>query len=278
MNRRTLHLLAIVLVLLSIIAPSWLTVIAQNASLDDQLRAQYQLVKMSKDSNGQAVTQQGTVLKVLKGGIPSVPPDGSPCRVTYANGSLGKPGASCNLKRDLLRGGGVPWPGGMHWPGGPKSSASESRDLSTGEKVYPAKIEVHPDKGQVILQIVECDSCNGATQPSSYKAEVVFQFAAGSLDGGSVNQVVDTINQVLAFDENSDTSQQAGANSSQSAQNAPVDQASAQPQTIHLGQSIDEVVAVFGQPEKILSLGDKQIYVYKDVKITFVNSKVSDMQ
>jgi hypothetical protein len=45
-----------------------------------------------------------------------------------------------------------------------------------------------------------------------------------------------------------------------------------------LGQTIDEVVAVFGQPEKIVNLGSKQIYVYKDLKVTFVKGKVSDVQ
>jgi hypothetical protein len=33
-----------------------------------------------------------------------------------------------------------------------------------------------------------------------------------------------------------------------------------------------------GQPEKIVNLGTKQIYVYKDLKITFVSGKVSDVQ
>jgi hypothetical protein len=41
---------------------------------------------------------------------------------------------------------------------------------------------------------------------------------------------------------------------------------------------VDEVKAVLGQPEKFVSLGSKQIYVYKDLKITFVNGKVTDAQ
>ena len=34
----------------------------------------------------------------------------------------------------------------------------------------------------------------------------------------------------------------------------------------------------YGQPEKTVNLGSKQIYVYKDLKVTFVNGKVSDVQ
>jgi len=50
------------------------------------------------------------------------------------------------------------------------------------------------------------------------------------------------------------------------------------PQSIQLGQTIDQVVAILGQPDKTVNLGLKQIYVYKDLKVTFVNGKVSDVQ
>jgi hypothetical protein len=52
----------------------------------------------------------------------------------------------------------------------------------------------------------------------------------------------------------------------------------AAPQSIQLGQTIDQVVAILGQPEKTVNLGSKQIYVYKDLKVTFVGGKVSDVQ
>jgi hypothetical protein len=38
------------------------------------------------------------------------------------------------------------------------------------------------------------------------------------------------------------------------------------------------VQAAMGKPEKIVHLGSKQIYLYKDLKVTFVNGKVSDVQ
>ncbi len=38
------------------------------------------------------------------------------------------------------------------------------------------------------------------------------------------------------------------------------------------------MVAALGQPEKIVNLGPKQIYVYKDLKVTFLKGKVSDVQ
>jgi hypothetical protein len=47
---------------------------------------------------------------------------------------------------------------------------------------------------------------------------------------------------------------------------------------ITLGQSIDSVTAALGSPVRIIDLGAKKIYAYKDMKITFTNGKVSDVQ
>jgi hypothetical protein len=40
----------------------------------------------------------------------------------------------------------------------------------------------------------------------------------------------------------------------------------------------DQVEAAMGKPEKIVNLGPKKIYVYKDLKVTFLNGKVFDVQ
>ena len=48
--------------------------------------------------------------------------------------------------------------------------------------------------------------------------------------------------------------------------------------TLTLGLSIDQVRAIQGDPQKIVDLGSKQIYMYKDLKITFTDGKVSDIQ
>lgn len=55
-------------------------------------------------------------------------------------------------------------------------------------------------------------------------------------------------------------------------------QPGAQPITISLGQTIDQVVAVQGQPQKIVDLGGKKIYVYPDIKVTFMDGRVADVQ
>jgi len=47
---------------------------------------------------------------------------------------------------------------------------------------------------------------------------------------------------------------------------------------VKLGMTPDQVEAALGKPDKKVTLATKQIYIYKDMKVTFVNGKVSDVQ
>jgi hypothetical protein len=48
--------------------------------------------------------------------------------------------------------------------------------------------------------------------------------------------------------------------------------------TVSLGMSIAQVEAALGRPLNTADVGVKRIYVYKDLKITFLNGRVSDVQ
>ena len=61
-------------------------------------------------------------------------------------------------------------------------------------------------------------------------------------------------------------------------QSAAADQNAAGPVTISLGQSMADVESINGKPDKVIDLGAKKIYVYKDLKITFTDGRVSDVQ
>jgi hypothetical protein len=118
------------------------------------------------------------------------------------------------------------------------------------------------------------------------KGEVVFQFAKGYLEKASAGEVEDTIGQVFSISsgdqpgQSGDRGQQPQESQSQPAQSeAPQSEPQqAEPPTIQLGMSTDQVQSSLGKPEKIFNVGSKQIYVYKDVKVTFLNGKVSDVQ
>lgn len=50
------------------------------------------------------------------------------------------------------------------------------------------------------------------------------------------------------------------------------------PLTIALGQTKDQVTASFGQPLRVAKLGTKVIFYYKDMKVTFTDGKVSNVE
>jgi len=45
-----------------------------------------------------------------------------------------------------------------------------------------------------------------------------------------------------------------------------------------MGMTVDGVEAALGPPDKKVTIGAKIIYVYKDLKVTFTNGKVTDAQ
>jgi len=220
-------------------------------SLQDRLKADYKVTKIVARSA--EILSPGTVFVLQKDGILAYPPTNlALCPSKFQDGALHAPGGFCKamIGQDVL-------------------------NLKAGEKVYITQIEVGVKNDKIIAHIMQCDACNGANSLSSYKSAVIFQFPKGYLQQADAGQVEDVIAQMLAVDTS-------GGEAQQQAQNTPAAQAQTeppdQPTKISLGQTPDEVKAVLGQPEKIVDLGQKQIYVYKDLKITFVNGKVADVQ
>ncbi len=252
---------------------------AQAVSLQEQLAAQYKLVKMGSDTSGYSVVEEGTLLAIQKGGLLGVPySDTSVQSNKYENGTVHAPNAV------LSKGIGF----------GMKKFGKEqtTKLFAKGDKVYPAKIDVNLEKDTVTLGIVACDKCN-KTDPTTYnKANVVFVFPKGSLATASAGQVEDTIGTLLSI--SSDDEQQAkgdqqsgdqgggqqaaGQDQAQGQQQQPAEQPQAEPASIEKGMTTDQVEAAMGQPEKKVNLGTKQIYYYKDMKVIFLSGKVSDVQ
>jgi len=118
---------------------------------------------------------------------------------------------------------------------------------------------------------------------------VVFQFPKGSLANASAGGVEDVIGQVLSISNDDQGGQQQGADQGgqqQGGQQAGADQGqqqqaeqpAAEPASIEKGMTTDQVEAAMGKPEKKVTLGTKQIYYYKDMKVIFLSGKVSDVQ
>ena len=257
---------------------------AQAVSLQEQLAAQYKLVKLGSDTSGVSVVEAGTLLAIQKGGILGVPySDKTVLTTKYEGGTVHTPSGVAVQARKALFG---------HF----SQTASEGQTthlFAKGDKVYPTKIDVNVAKDAVTLGIVACDTCNKTDPPTYNKALVAFQFPAGSLANASAGQVEDVIGQLLSIssddaqqgddqgngqqggnDQQGNNQQGGGQGGDQAQQQAPPPE----PQQIEKGQTPDQVKAALGNPDKIVNLGTKQIYVYKDLKVTFINGKVSDVQ
>jgi hypothetical protein len=272
---------ALALLVLSAVFP--VAVSAQAPTLAEQLAAQYKLVKMGADSSGAAVTEEGTLLEVKKGGILGSPYKNNTTRTaTYQDGTIH---STDNAGKGLKVGNALC--GLMHkCPTTPDAANAEATTklFKIGDKVYPSKIDVNTDKDTVTMGIIECDSCNKVDPPTYNKVNMVFQFAKGTLAKASAGDVEDTIGQVFAISDTSQDQaadqggQQQGGQQQGGQQQGGGQQAQQQQlQSIQMGMTMDQVVAALGQPEKTVNLGPKQLYVYKDMKVTFINGRVADV-
>jgi hypothetical protein len=247
---------------------------AQAVSLQEQLAAQYKLVKMGSDTSGYSVVEKGTLLAIQKGGILAVP---------YGD---------ANVLANKYEGGVIKAPSGLSLMGRKSIMGKFGKEQTThlfavGDKVYPMKIDVNVAKDTVTLEIVACDTCNKTDPPTYNKANVVFEFPKGSLANAAAGGVEDTIGQVLTI--SNDDAQQGGDQGAQQqggqqqgaadqGQQQPAEQPAAEPASIDKGMTTDQVQAAMGKPDKIVNLGTKTIYYYKDMKVIFLSGKVSDVQ
>jgi hypothetical protein len=208
--------------------------------IERELQSKYVPVKLGP--RGQNVVTPGTILTVLIPGIRSNPATQFTFMNNYQNGRIKYSVGSSIItdKKDI-------------------------RDLQVGENVFLYKVEVK-DNG-VVFHVQPCGSCDfSAYDPSPLRAGITFQFAKGWLGSGDFGQIDQTISQVFAIaDISAPTS-------------PPSDAVQPAPPTIQLGQSPEQVLAILGQPEKVVDLGNKKIFVYKDLKITFIDGKVADVQ
>ena len=284
MLRKSHHLISGIVLVAATIFPM-ARASAQAATLQDQLVAQYKLVKIGSDTGGYSVVEEGTVLAIQKGGILAVPySDSSDFKSKYQDGAIKSPGGLSVVGRKSIMG---------------RFGKEQTTHLfAKGDKVYPTKIDVNVSKDNVTLGIVACDTCNKTDPPTYNKAEVVFEFPKGSLASATADSVQKIIAQVFTVSKDDskddkgdkkgddkggqqqaagqDQGQQQGAQDQGQQQGG--DQPAAEPVSIEKGMSVDDVEAAMGKPDKKVTLGTKQIYYYKDMKVIFINGKVSDVQ
>jgi hypothetical protein len=142
------------------------------------------------------------------------------------------------------------------------ASADANREFVAGEKFFVTKIDTRPDGVTLTL-------LSDPIKDVRYRGTLKFPFAKGSAP--SPDDAAALVAQVVKIDA---PEQDQNASNQQAAAAAPAPE----PKTIKIGQTRDEVIAMFGVPSKVVQLGKKEIDVFPDLKVTFVQNKVSDVQ
>ena len=210
---------------------------------------------------------------------------------TYSNGVLA---ANLNNRaKDAAKNffkGKLPFGGG----GGVTDAANNgcaSRKFVAGEKFWITDVALQKDG---ILVSTFSDPYND----TRYFGEIKFLFPKGSVP--PVDSFVKTVSEVITVEPSDDkdkgdkNDQAAGQAPAQAPAAAPAPEPAAAPMqaiapppppadtpppTIAIGQTKDQVVAGFGQPVRTAKLaGTKEIYFYKDMKVTFTAGKVSNVE
>jgi hypothetical protein len=264
----------------------------QADAIRKKLESEYQLTKTTDDKSD--IVTAGSVLLLHKDKVLMVAATSSanPCTNTYRDGRI-SPTKACGVGEKIRR-----LPGFGHVPGG--GSAPATRNFVSGEKFWVTKIDVH-DSGKepgVILDFFT-DATPSGDQGIRYKGVLLIPFGAMTPTPEEALKVVAEVITVVPPDDakKDDKAQSAqggqpGAAPPQPATPppaaapaevapepiAPPPPPPADPVSVEVGQTIDQVVAALGQPQRKAKVGTKDIYFYKDLKVTFVNGKVKDVE
>jgi hypothetical protein len=268
-----------------------------KAVLEQKLGARYKL--SSVNAEGEFVVK-GTTLILRKSGFTGGA-DPITCVHQYKDGKISLTGpskAACTgAVRTLSK---IPLikkiPGVGTANQAVQGNAPTTRPFVAGEKLYMTKIEVVKD--DIHLTLVS-DLVNQVR----YTAEIRFHKAAklevleaenliaetvGIGTGGGGSRSTATSSQPVAAPAAPANTAPVAAAPVPSPQPAtadtplpsiapppPPDQPAAASPTISLGMTIDQVVAMLGQPGRMVDLGSRKIYIYPSQKVTFIDGKVA---
>jgi hypothetical protein len=239
-----------------------------------RLNEQFAPTKFTADKSN--VVTAGAVVALQKDGllVYSVTVPSAPISV-YKNGKLSQ-GFGDTLKVDMVD--------GLGRDGG--SASIPRKTLVTGEKFWVSSIELGKDA--IYIQITTDPYDDGR-----YFGMLKFLVPKGTIP--SPDDAVKAVSEVLQAQaaENQPAPDQS-AQSGQGGQMAPLPPPGPAPAkyaevdapppppppppTVSLGQTKAQVSAAFGDPVRKAVIGPKEIFFYKDMKVTFTNGKVSNIQ
>ena len=281
--------LVAVLVAMSPAASAWEE--GSKATIQKKLESEYKLTKTTDDKSD--IVTAGSVVVLQKDKLAMVPVTSAanPCPNNYKDGKLSVRTEAAGRATSSRR---FPC---LAIPSLAPTKAPQTRNFVTGEKFWVTKIEVR-DAGK--QSGIYFEFFTDAINDVRYKTSLMIAFKGGM---PSPDDALKLVQEVLTVQPSEDAKDEkkapegkrrplpaAAAAPAPVEPPAPVAEAAPAPieppppppaeapATVSLGQTPDEVVAALGQPLKKAKVGTKEIYFYKDLKVTFVNNKVKDIQ
>lgn len=242
--------------------------------IQEKLVAQFKLTKTTADHTD--IITAGDVVELHKTGLVMC---STASEYAYYNNYAGgafKPDPKSGAKDAFKGWGNSVYTGGAGDVVGVTGNACSSRKFVAGEKFWVTGVTVKQD-GVIV------DTYSDPYNDQRYYGKIKFTFPVkGSMP--SANALVEAMREVMSVvpsDNKEGQSLQAAIASPPAApaMAPPPPPADTPPATIALGQTKDQVIAIFGQPVRLVKLaGTTEIYFYKDMKITFVNGRVTNVQ
>lgn len=241
-----------------------------KADIQKKLNATIVLTKPTADNTD--IVTPGSVLDLHKDGLIMYAIDNKVApTLTYKDGKLSM-GFGATMSVDMQLGAGQSGVNHLNVP---------QRKFVAGEKCWAIQSRVQDDG--VILEFYSDPFDN-----VRYFGQVKFPFAKKAIP--PADEVLKTIAEVVT----PEPMQQDAAPAQAPEQAAPPEPVAAPapiapppppadapppaPKTVSLGQTKDQVIAILGQPNKVATLGPKEIDYYADMKVIYVKGKVTDVQ
>lgn len=218
-----------------------------RGDLESRLRSQYMLTRTAP-LNG-AVISPGSVLILQRNDIRGGPAASSitPYPNNYENGRIKYGVSSLLLDQNAIR------------------------LFAPGDRVFLTKIDCKDNSLNFLILSVD------SFDVGPISATLAIKMPKGYLNSMAYEQVMQKIGELFVVE-----GEQAGAMSEMypaSMEPPPMVAPPAPPPLeVTLGQTESQVMGILGRPDKVIRLGGKAIFVYQNLKITFEDGRVTDVQ
>jgi hypothetical protein len=261
----------------------------ETGAIQEKLESKYQLTTIKDDQSDTVRT--GSRLILRKGNLVMfAATSGNLCANTYRESEI-RPSGACKAAKTSNSAIKLVSGIGKHIPHADKVPATQT--FGKGDQFWVTKIEV-TDAGMTF------DLFSDAISDVHYKGALTIPCKSPMPAPDEALKVVAEVFEVVPAAEDAgkgsdqppsaQSEQQEASAASQPAAPTPAAQPTAEPAPAPIapppppptevseGQTIDQVIAALGEPVAKLSVGNKVIYTYKNLKVTFVNGKVKDFE